>query len=287
MWSQCGHDASHVEDEDLMKDMRAAAITAVMVVAVAGAARAQTAEDRAAARDIVARRGGAIITVMGTLKARMSKGGRDNPAPDQAVRASATILDPSGLTVVALSAIDPGNIIAKSPNFAAAKMTIATELVDVKMRLGDGTEVPAKIVLRDSDLDLLFIKPASPPATPMPSVEGTSATMKALDSVVVVQRFGESAGWQAAATFGTIEAVVEKPRALYLVAMTTTGSGIGATIFDIHGQFAGVVTLRSTTDSSNNALTGMKGDALQTLGMMPVVVTAADIRGVAKQASEK
>jgi S1-C subfamily serine protease len=225
--------------------------------------------------------------VIGTLKARMNQNGRDNQGPDQAVQVSATVLDPSGLAVMALSGIDPGNIIAKNPNLTQAKVSLTTELVDLKMRLADGTEVPARTVLRDSDLDLLFVKPATPPGTPMVAVDSVAGRLTAMDPVVIVQRFGEATGWKAAAALGTVEVVVEKPRTFYMVAMTTTGNGVGASIFDMKGQFAGVLTLRATGDSKHNALTGMKGDALQVLGMVPVVIPAADIREVARQAAGK
>lgn len=268
--------------------MRRAVIAAMaVVVPLAAPAGAQTRDDRAAAKSVVAARGDAIVTVMGTLKARMTQAGRDKAGPDQAVHASAAVLTSSGLTVLALSAIDPGTLIAKNPTLARAKMSIMTELVDVKMRLANGTELPARIVLRDSDLDLLFVKPDPAPGEPMTALDGASARLTVLDPVVIVQRFGELTGWKAAAALGTVEVVVDKPRTFYLIAMTTTGNGIGASIFDIKGQFAGLVTLRSAGDAKNNALTGMKGDALQTLGMVPVVIPAADILDIAKQALGK
>jgi hypothetical protein len=258
-----------------------------VLIPVAATAGAQTRDDRAAAKSVVAARGDAIVTVMGTLKARMTQAGRDKAGPDQAVHASAAVLTSSGLTVLALSAIDPGNLLTKNPTLARAKMNITTELVDLKLRLANGTELPARIALRDSDLDLLFVIPETAPGEPMTALDGASARLSALDPVVIVQRFGELTGWKVAAALGTVEVVVDKPRTFYMIAMTTTGNGIGASIFDIKGQFAGLVTLRSAGDSRNNALTGMKGDALQTLGMVPVVIPAADILDIAKQAIGK
>ena len=260
-----------------------AAAAVLMCGLMATPAAAQSADDRAAARDIVAKRGDAIIRVLGTLKGRMSAGGRDNPMPDQAVQASGTVIDATGLTVVALSSIDPGNIISKNPNFAAQKMTMTTELVDLKLRLADGSEVPAGIVLRDSDLDLLFVKPTAAPAAPMPAIDSASGALAPMDPVVLVQRFGEVTGWKTAAALGTVEVVVDKPRTFYQVAVVTTGNGVGAAVFDLKGQFAGLVTLRATEDSKANALTGLLGDALRTLGMIPSVLPASDIREVAKQ----
>jgi S1-C subfamily serine protease len=259
----------------------------VAALAVTTAAGAQSSEERQAARDVASRHGDAVITVMGTLKARMSRAGRDQPAPDQAVQASATVLDPQGLTVVALSAIDPGSLLARNPAFAAAKVSIETELTDVKLRLADATELPAKIVLRDSDLDLMFIRPVTAPAKALTCVDSTSTVFNVVDPIVAVQRLQELTGWGTATALGSVEAVVDKPRRFYLVALQTTSGALGASIFDVKGQFAGVVTLRPSADSRHNALNGMQGGMLQTLGMVPVVLPAADIREIAKQATER
>ncbi len=263
--------------------MRIVVAAALVVMGLAGPAGAQSADERASAREAVGRNGDAIITVMATLKARVSREGRENPAPDQAVRASATVIDGTGLTVLALSAIDPGNVINKTPAMTQRNTTFTTELSDVKMRLADGTEVPARVVLRDSDLDLLFVKPAAAPAASMPAVLSSAAGLALMDQVIVVQRLGELTGWKPSAAFGAVEVVVEKPRIFYIVGTLTSGSTTGATVFDMKGQFAGIVTLRPGGDSKMNALNGMQGNMLQTLGMTQVVVPAADIRAVAKQ----
>ena len=258
-----------------------------LVAACAVSMSAQTADDRAAARDVIAKRGDAVITILGTLKARMSQAGRDRPAPDQAVQASATVLDGTGLTVVALSTVDPGGILAKNPAFAATKMSLETELTDVKMRLADGTEIPAKVVLRDSDLDLLFLRPATAPDKPMPAVDSTSPAFNTVDAIVVMHRMQEVAGWKPAASLGAIEVVIDRPRRFYILATSAAGGGLGASVFDLKGQFGGVVALRMSSDAKHNALNGMNGGMLQTLGMVPVMVPAADIREIAKQAAGK
>lgn len=263
---------------------RISVATILMAGLLATPAIAQSIEERAAARDVLGRNSDAIVTVMGTLKARITRQGRDSSAPDQAVRASATVIDPSGLAVVALSAIDPGNIISKSPAAVQGNMTFTTELVDVKMRLADGKEVPARIVLRDSDLDLLFLKPATAPAAPMAAVQSSAPPLAIMDGVVVVQRLGELTGWKPSAAFGSVEVVVERPRTFYIIATLTSGNSTGATVFDGRGRFAGIVTLRAGEDAKSNALNGLQGNALQTLGVMPIVVPATDIREIAKQA---
>jgi hypothetical protein len=261
--------------------------SALVIVMTTSAALAQTSDERSAARDVLNRRGDAIVTVMGTLKARMSQAGRDRPAPDQAVQASAAVLDATGLTVLALSSIDPGTLMARNPAFAAAQMKLETELTDVKLRLADGTEVPAKIALRDSDLDLLFIRPAMAPEKPMTAVDTNSPVFNPVDPVVLVQRLGEVGAWKASAGIGAIEVVVDKPRRFYLFGTTAAANGLGSAIFDLKGQFAGIVTLRQSSDSRHNALNGMQGGLLQTLGMVAAIIPAADIREIAKQATPR
>jgi len=266
---------------------RMAAASALSLLLTTQVLSAQTADERTAARDVLNRRGDAIVTVMGTLKARMSQGGRDRPAPDQAVQASATVLDGTGLTVLALSSIDPGTLMARNPAFSAAQMKLETELTDVKLRLGDGAEVPARIALRDSDLDLLFIRPVTPPEKPMTAVDMNSPVFNPVDPVVLVQRLGEVAAWKASAGIGAIEVVVDKPRRFYLFGTTAAANGLGSAIFDLKGQFAGIVTLRQSSDSRHNALNGMQGGLLQTLGMVAAIIPAADIRDIAKQATPR
>ena len=41
-------------------------------------------------------------------------------------------------------------------------MSIESELRGIKLRLPDGSEVPARVVLKDDDLDLAFVAPNEP-----------------------------------------------------------------------------------------------------------------------------
>lgn len=266
--------------------MRRIAVAVLLAfVSSAAAASAQTTDERAAAREVVSRVGDALVTVSGTLKLRMTRGGQAAPAtPDQAVRAPATVIDPSGLTVVVLSAIDPGTTMNKTVAFMVSNSKMTTELADVKIRLADGKELPARVVLRDSDLDLLFIRPATAPAEPMVAATATAGPVAPFDPVVVVHRGGDLTAWKPVAALGAVQAVIDKPRTFYMIGTAMTGSPIGATVFDLKGQFAGMVTLRVTEDSKNNALNGLQGTGLETFGLIPVVVPASEIREIAKQA---
>jgi S1-C subfamily serine protease len=261
--------------------VRASRLTGIRLIAVAacgalicGTARAaaQTADERAAARTVVKARGPAVVMVLATVKLHVNVGGREQSA-DQAAQANATVLDSTGLTVLSLSTLQPDDVITRTLSQRVApgtKVDVTSEPSDIRMHLGDGRELPAKLVLRDEDLDLAFLRPTDPPATPLAYVDAPSATPSLMDLVTIVQRTGEATGWTTAGAFGTVQLIIEKPRTYYQIAILTTGgSGLGSPLFDVAGHFVGIVVMRQT---------GVKG------AVTPGVLSADDIRDVAKQA---
>jgi hypothetical protein len=107
---------------------------------------------------------------------------------DDTVEAVATVIDPGGLTVMSLSSLDPGAMISRLMGAASGdeKMQIVSEPSDVRIRLADGRELPARIVLRDQDLDLAFIRPTAKPTAPLTAINlADDARPQLLDDVVV------------------------------------------------------------------------------------------------------
>ncbi|MFI5177681.1 MAG: trypsin-like peptidase domain-containing protein [Vicinamibacterales bacterium] len=250
----------------------AAAVAIGALVAGGPAVGAQTVDERASARDVVKTRGDAVVMVLATIKLRINIGGREQ-ASDQATQANATVLDGTGLTVLSLSSLQPDDVMTRSLSQrvpSGTKVDVTSEPSDIRMHLADGREVAAKLVLRDEDLDLAFIRPTEAPASPMTSVDAVGAAPAILDPVMLVQRTSEATGWQTAASLGSVQLVIDKPRTYYQVAIPTMGgNGLGAPVFDLAGHFVGVVVLRNT---------GSRGTAA------PGVLPGVDIRDIAKQA---
>ena len=252
--------------------------TAIITVALAGLAAvagAQSADERAAARDVVKKKSDAVIMVLATLKIRANVGGQEQTI-DQQAQANGTVLDASGLTVMSLSALQPDDLMARNLMTRVqpgTKVEVTSEPSGIKMHLADGREVPAKLVLRDQDLDLAFVRPVDAPAGPMMSIDGPSARPSLMDLLFVIQRTSETTGWSTAAAFGSVQFVIDKPRTYYQIALQATGgSGLGSPIFDAGGKFVGVILMRNA-GSKSAAVTG--------------VLPADDIREVAKQALGK
>jgi S1-C subfamily serine protease len=155
------------------------------------------------------------------------------------------------------------------------KPAMTTAITDLRLRLAGGSEVPARIVGRDRAQDLMFVRPASPPSSPLASVaEAAAGQPQIFDLVVSLRRFGAVLGWQIGASLGHVRALGDKGRSLYVISTATGDSAIGEPVFDLSGRFVGIVTLRTTGDVS-----GGPESLLQA-----VVVSAADVRDLAKRA---
>ncbi|MEZ5317567.1 MAG: trypsin-like peptidase domain-containing protein [Vicinamibacterales bacterium] len=262
-------------------------VAAVLLLPAAG--RAQTPAERDAARATVQRHADAIVTILGTARVHVTMGGREAPATEENVVASGVVLDGDGLVVAALSALEPARLMNSMVGRMGAgtpEMNVAVDLSDLRVKRADGTDVPAKVVLRDEDLDLAFLRPQDTPATPWTFVDAPAADVRPMDLLVVVSRLGELAGRQVAGQFVPVMVVIDSPRRLYFAA----GAGGGGAAFDVAGGFVGLTALLSKPGAAPSAASPMSMitgglNSLDALGLIPVVVPIAEIRDVARQAA--
>lgn len=241
-------------------------------------------EEVAAGKDISAKWQKAVVTIQLVSKQRMSYGGRESSGDEAKSEAIGTIIDPSGLVVMSLFATDPNSRFAElfAGGDEESQFKMQSEITDVKIVLADGTEIPSKIVLRDKDLDLAFIRPIDKPAKPLTAIDLTqSKALQTLDSIILLSRLGKVANRVPSVSIDMIQAVVEKPRTFYIPGGKSDAGDYGAPAFTVDGKVAGIVLLRSipTDRSSRSIFGGMGGN-----GMLPVILPAPDILEVAKQA---
>jgi hypothetical protein len=265
---------------------RVRAIGMILLLMPTAAAHAQ--DQRAAARDLVKKWQDAVITVRVVLKMRISMGGREMQSMDDSVDTVGTVIDPSGLTVLSLGALNPGAMMNKMMGAAGGgapeRMEFGSEPTDLKLRLADGREIPAKIVLRDEDLDLAFVRPVAKQEKPLVAVKLADAGRPAmLDQVIVLSRLGRVGGWTPAAAITNIGAVIEKPRTFF-VTEPAGMNALGVPAFLPDGKIVGLLTMRSV-DAGRPGMFAMMGGT-EGLGLLPVILPAADV-AEAKQALEK
>lgn len=228
----------------------------------------------------------AVVTVQVVMKAKMSFGGLGDQGNESKQDLTGTVIDPSGLTVLALSATDPSSMIRGllgGMGDEDMKFKFDTELTDVKILLEDGTELPAEVVLRDRDLDLAFIRPKTKPAQPMPAIDLAQAgEADVLDQVITLNRLGKAAGRAYAASVERISAVVQKPRLFYVPESTLTTTTLGSPAFLLDGKILGICVIRSVGSDGG----GMGLFSLQPPGLTGIILPAAEVLKVAKQAAE-
>ncbi len=231
------------------------------------AATAPASELAEKGREIFNKAQHAVVTVQVVAKVT----GRSGEAKQEL---TGTVVDPSGLTVLALSAADPSEIYRRMSD----DYKLEVEISDVKILLTDGTELPAEIVLRDKDLDLAFVRPKTKPASPMTAVDlSKSGTAQVLDEVVVLNRLNRAASRAYAASIEHIAAVIQKPRTYYIPDSTMTATTLGSPAFLLDGKILGLFVVRAVSATGGG---GVRQN------MTTIILPAEDIVKGAKQAPE-
>ena len=233
-------------------------------------------EQGSAARAISAAAGDAIIAVRVTLKYRVVTEGEEAQEEEDTNEITGTIIDPSGLTVCALSEVDPSHRM-KMMGEQEENFKFEADVTGVQFVLSEGKEIPAKIVLRDTDLDLAFIRPTEAQPTPFKTIDlSQSASPQLMDQLVVLGRLSEAANRAPYVAMDRVTAVVTKPRTLYVAGISTWVAGLGIPAFTLDGKVVGITVLRSIPSATGSSAGGASS--------MPVLLPAADILTVAKQA---
>ena len=220
-----------------------------------------------------------VVTVQ--VVQRMKSAGRGGASEPRETRQdlTGTVIDPSGLTVLALSAADPSEFY-KRMYAESSGYKFDVEVSDVKILMDDGTEIPAEIVLRDKDLDLAFIRPKTKPAKPMPAVDLSQATTaQTLDELITLNRLGRAAGRAHAASVEFVSAVVQKPRTFYIPDSRMTGTALGSPAFALDGRIVGIIVMRAINAGSDAG--GSRRDTATS-----IILPAEDVAKAAKQAPE-
>jgi len=226
-------------------------------------------------RDVFTKHQHAVVTVAIVLKTTYTSGGQTSAPAEGRQDLTGTVVDPSGLTVMALSACDPGEMYQRvMPEQSRYK--VETEVSDLRILLADGTELPAEIVLRDKDLDLAYVRPKVKPAAPLDAVDlSKAAPAQLLDQVVALNRLNKATSRAYAASIERISAVVQKPRLFYIPDTTMSTTTLGSPAFLPDGSLLGIFVLRAVSSGGTerpNATT--------------IILPASDILKGAQQAPE-
>lgn len=198
---------------------------------------------------------------------------------DRKSEVTGTILDASGLIVTSLGALDNSSLMdGREVDTKAGKvrLKVTSEVKECKVILADGTEVPADLVLKDTDLDLAFVRlrTDSPEAKGLTfkAVDFTnSAVANLLDDAICLGRLDANMNREPSVVTSEVSAVLRKPRKFYRI----YSDAVGCPVFNTEGKVLGLTTLRTPQSSDEG---NMKAS--------PVVLPAADVLKIYAQAKD-
>lgn len=236
-----------------------------------------------AGRNIVAKYQDSLVTIKITVKIHTNVNGEQSTDDDKS-ETIGTVIDPSGLIVSSLATADPADALDGMAR-GHEEMKITTEIVDLTIRTADGKEMPGKIVLRDKDLDLAFIRPLTKPATPLTALDLKTSTPPALlDEMAIIYRLGNIASRAVCITLDRLQAVVQKPRTFYVPGIAAMSTRLGAPVFSLDGNPIGILLLRTSPEATSSISSSSGG--IGGSNMLYIILPGADILDAAKEAPE-
>lgn len=246
-----------------------------------------TAQDPAAAgRDILAAHQDAVVTVQIVISQKFSMAGQSQ-SEEMTAEVTGTIVDPSGLTVLSLSETDPTSIFESMMGGGGGLLDgfqMESKLTDVEILLPNGKEISAEVVLRDADLDLIYIRPKEAPESPLPYVDlAKSADAQVLQQLVALGRLGRVGNRASSASFEYVHAIVQRPRKFYVLGSDNSQTALGSPVFDLSGQLIGLVMVRVIPGADSGGMMGMMMSGGSDT-MLAIVLPAATVAQYVGQA---
>lgn len=187
-----------------------------------------------------------------------------------------TVLTKDGLIVTPLSTIDvASNVDGRTVNSprGAVKISAKGTTKEVRILMPDGSEIPAKVVSQDPDLDLAFIRPEDAAAAKKlnPIDSANHAPLELLQNVIVLGRLNKELNREAVVFTSEIVSLIQKPRTFGKIG----AQALGMPVFNQDGKFLGIGVNRfSAKNDTEN----------QTPSASSVILPAEDLLESASQA---
>ncbi|MFH2068525.1 MAG: serine protease [Candidatus Omnitrophota bacterium] len=250
-------------------------------------------ENSVAGRKILEQYQNGVVSLKTVAKVRMTAGGKEQYNKEIEAVSTATVINPSGLAVTSAAMVNPGEVLEKiMKNFLAKSggenvdITFNVELLNASVIMPDGKEVPVKVVLRDKDLDLAFLRPTKKLGASVFALDlSQSGSVNTLDPVVIINLLPkEYYGRKPTAILDRVKSVVEKPRKFYLPG-NQRDNPVGTPVFNLDGKILGITVVQIPNTSPVMSAPDMISGSLDTPegAGLTVIIPAADILELTKQ----
>ncbi|MGA3281188.1 MAG: trypsin-like peptidase domain-containing protein [Smithella sp.] len=257
----------------------------VFIVLSAGVSLGHADETAIAGNKIMNSYKDAVVKVEVVMQSKIVMNGNEIMNKELKDEITGTVLNESGLVLVSLTTIDPSKLVDSLIRGMKGdkKMEVKLDIKSVKVILPDETELDAKVVLRDKDLDMAFIRPKQKTAKPMVSVKmAEQSNPHIMDEIIILNRLSKVANHVPSIMSGRISAIVNKPQTCYIPQVEGSGmEDIGTPAFTLDGKLAGVILMRVRTSEGEESLSSMKN------GIKAVIMPVSEIVEDSKQAMDE
>ena len=210
------------------------------------------------ARATAEQSGKAVVTIRLVLK--LKSGGQEH---EQKMEVPGVVIDPAGLTVASASSIDPSGAFRRMVDAQRQRVSIESEVKEPVILLEDGTELEAAVVLKDTDLDLAFIRPRDPGLKlAAVNLKPRSGTVPLLTRIYVLGRLSKLANRALSVATGEVRAYVRGP-APYYVTDGESSSFVGSLAYTADGAPLGLFVKRFATTIDTSS--GRGSDSVMTV----------------------
>jgi hypothetical protein len=121
---------------------------------------AVTESEAAAGRALIDRQAAVVVNLEIVASIKLPSRDRDVPPREQKIEINGTVISPSGLTAIPLSAADPRPLVASvGPSGPTSQSSPDATIKSIKLIFSDGSELPGEIVAKDADTGLAFVAP--------------------------------------------------------------------------------------------------------------------------------
>lgn len=182
--------------------------------------------------------------------------GEEGPArkEERKLEVLATVIGKDGLIVAPLSTLDvASNIDGRTVNSPKGPVKISAKgsTKEVKILMTDGSEIPAKLVSKDPDLDLAFVRPEKPEeaAKLSPVLLSEHAPVALLDDVVILGRLNKELNREPVVFTSEVVSLIRKPRLFGKIG----AQALGLPVFNRDGKFLGIGINRFSAKSDTES----------------------------------
>lgn len=217
-----------------------------------------------------------VLYLTALVEMEVTLGENPSKKEERKIEIIGTVIDKDGLIAAPLSLLDvAANIDGRTVNSPRGAVKIAAKgtTKEVKILMPDGSEIPAKVVSKDPDLDLAFIRPEDPEAAKqLTAIDSANhAPLELLQDIIVLGRLGKELNRESVVFTSEIVSLIRKPRTFGKI----SAQALGMPVFNRDGKFLGIGINRfsAKNDTENQAPSASS-----------VILPAADLLESASQA---